>query len=268
MRSPAEGLWVGSDLWAVDLEAVAESADVHAVDRTMAVARAARDDAGGADGVEVLASALDRPVLLGVSEARAAAVGAWTTPGAVRGSVVDIGGGTIDLIAGEDISVAAGGGQLLTAAIATVLGIPNGAADWVKRGPSLRVESPHVVLGEDGQRQFTDDPMSGQAVGSLVVPGPAGWLPFDRAHAPAEWRILRRRILQEVLGANLQRLLRDLRASGDLLVVGGPAGGDETMALFESATPGRSWGRANVAGVLGHRWAVAYGLTLADHIER
>lgn len=134
MRSPGEDPWVGSDLWAVDLAAVAATADVTAADRTIAVARATRDDGGAADALHALATALTCPVLVGVSEAHAAAAGAWTTPGAVRGSVVDIGGGTIDLIVGENVSVAAGGGQLLTAAIATVLGISNGAADWVKIG--------------------------------------------------------------------------------------------------------------------------------------
>jgi sugar (pentulose or hexulose) kinase len=46
-----------------------------------------------------------------------------------------------------------------------------------------------------------------------------------------------------------------------VVVVGGPAGDDEVLAAVARALPeGVAVGRGNVAGSLGHRYAVAYGL--------
>jgi hypothetical protein len=46
-----------------------------------------------------------------------------------------------------------------------------------------------------------------------------------------------------------------------VLVVGGPAGDDEILGCVARALPpGTVVGRADIAGVLGHRHAVAYGL--------
>ena len=48
-----------------------------------------------------------------------------------------------------------------------------------------------------------------------------------------------------------------------LVVVGGPAGDDEALtAVSGLVPPGTVVGRANVAGSLGHRHAVAWGLAL------
>ena len=63
----------------------------------------------------------------------------------------------------------------------------------------------------------------------------------------------------------LGRALREtgLTLPATLVVVGGPAGDDEALtAVSGLVPPGTVVGRANVAGVLGHRHAVAWGLAL------
>ena len=66
------------------------------------------------------------PVHSPVTEPAAARLGALTTPGARDDAVVvDLGAGTIDVIGpGGPSVVAAGAGDLLTAAVAETLGIP------------------------------------------------------------------------------------------------------------------------------------------------
>src|SRR6202035_2696013 len=94
----------------------------------------------GADHAAVLAGLLGCPVRCVLSEPAAARLGACTTPGARADAVVvDVGAGTIDVIAPDGEVVAAGAGELLTVAVAETLGVSRAAADWVKRGPCLRV---------------------------------------------------------------------------------------------------------------------------------
>ena len=74
-----------------------------------------------------------------------------------------------------------------------------------------------------------------------------------------------------VVGGNL-RLTATSDVRGDIVLVGGPAGDDEIVeamhGTMQTAMPGASIGRADVAGVLGHRWAVAYGLVLlSDQVD-
>ena len=79
--------------------------------------------------------------------------GALTTPGAQASAlVIDIGAGTIDVIGPESEVVAAGAGEMLTMAVAVTLGVPLAAADWVKRGSSVRVEAGQRYEAEDGTR--------------------------------------------------------------------------------------------------------------------
>jgi hypothetical protein len=268
------------DLWLVDLAAVGAAVE----GRTTAgscrqVVFAAPGAATGAPGAEgqahIVASSLGVPTRLIGTEAAAARAGALTTPGARPDAVVlDLGAGTLDSVdaggrelvaAGAGELVAAGAGELVTAAVATALGVSRGAADWIKRGPSRRLESPHVLLGEDGRRDFTDRPAPGDAVGALTVPGPAGLLPFSRELSPAEWRALRLRIKRAALGDNLARLVGAMSAGvrgRDVVLVGGVSGDPEILRVLDAALDGAAVGRADVAGELGHRWAVAYGLTL------
>ena len=55
-----------------------------------------------------------------------------------------------------------------------------------------------------------------------------------------------------------------VKGASDVVVVGGPAGDDEILEILGGHAPRSAFGRANVAGILGHRWAVAYGLTMTD----
>jgi hypothetical protein len=269
------------DLFAVDLAAAADTATA----RRGSLGRAALVSSlhrlsSGTDHAAVLAGLLGRPVRCVLSEPAAARLGACTTPGARPDAVVvDVGAGTIDVIAPDGEVVAAGAGDLLTVAVAETLGVPRAAADWVKRGPCVRLDAGLRFEAEDGSRGFLDSPADPAAAGMLAAAGPAGWLPFDRRHSPAEWRAIRLRLKEAVFAANLARALRSLGSLGSqgtlgpdlgqVLIVGGPAGDDELLGVLLRTLPGGvTFGRGNVGGTLagppaGHRHAAALGLALA-----
>ena len=104
-------------------------------------------------------------------------------------------------------------------------------------------------------------------MGCLVAPGPAGFLTFGQNLQPAEWRIMRQGLKQAAIGLNVMRLIRSLEARTgdsnalDLVVVGGPVADDELLPVIGAITGVKGIGRGNVAGILGHRYAVAYGLS-------
>jgi len=267
-----DGETILDDLFAVDLGAAADTATA----RRGSVGRAALVSSlhgltPGADHAAVLAGLLGCPVRCVLTEPAAARLGACTTPGARPDAVVvDVGAGTIDVIAPDGEVVAAGAGELLTVAVAETLGIPRAAADWVKRGPCVRLDGNQRFEAEDGSRGFLDGPADPAAAGMLAAAGPAGWLPFDRGHSPAEWRAIRLRLKEAVFAANLARALRTLgRDLGQVLIVGGPAGDDELLGVLLRTLPeGVTAGRGNVGGTLagpaaGHRHAAALGLALA-----
>jgi hypothetical protein len=253
------------DLWTVDLSVVADSVMTRvggAASRAIGLA-ALHADAPLTDPGPALAERLGVPVHTVASEARAGWIGASSTPGATgEAAVIDLGGGTLDTISPSDAVVAAGGGQLLTLSVAALAGISGAAAEWVKRGPAHRVEAPQILLAEDGSREFLDAPAPAGAIGALVVRGPGGLLPFHRRLAPGEWRALRLRLKVELVGGNVARALRTLSETPDtVVVVGGPAGDEEVLSAVARALPDAvAVGRGNVAGTLGHRYAVAYGL--------
>lgn len=269
------------DLFAVDLAVVAEAATARpgTVGRAILVASLSPPvptgpetrGSGPADThAAQLAAMLSMPVRCLLTEPAAARLGALTTPGARDDAlVIDLGAGTIDVIAVTADVVAAGAGELLTAAIAELLGIPRAAADWVKRGPCLRVDGGRRFEAEDGTRGFLDVAPPVSAVGMLAVTGPGGLLPFDRRHGPGEWRALRIRIKQAVLNENVRRAVRALgQDASQVLVVGGPAGDEELLGVLAgSFPPGVPVGRGNASrrgsAPLGHRYAVALGLALA-----
>jgi hypothetical protein len=268
----ADGQAEVDDLFALDLAAVADAATARRGSLgSAALVASLRRMTEGADHEEVLAGLLGLPVRRTLTEPAAARLGALTTPGARPDAVVvDLGAGTVDVIAPGGEVVAAGAGGLLTAAVAETLGIPRAAADWVKRGPCLRVDGGQRFEAEDGQRGFLDRPAPASAAGMLAVRGPAGLLPFDRRHSPAEWRALRLRLKEAVFAANLRRALATLGgALPQVLIVGGPAGDDELLGVVLRSLPGDvPVGRANVGGTLtgspvGHRYAAAVGLALA-----
>ncbi len=262
------------DLFAVDLAAAAEAATARQGSTGRAVLVAALGRAPGPRAVShavLLSELVGVPVSSPLTEPAAARAGALTTPGARRGAVVvDLGAGTIDVIGPASDVVAAGAGELLTAAVAETLGIPRAAADWVKRGPCLRVDGGQRYEAEDGSRGFLLASAPASAVGMLVVDGPGGLLPFDRRHGPGEWRAIRLRLKQAVLARNFQRAVQTLGADPvQILVVGGPAGDEELLGVLTRSLPdGVAVGRGDVGGTcqgepLGHRYAVALGLALA-----
>ena len=260
------------DLFAVDLAAAADSATARrgSVGRAALVSSLHRLTSGD-DHAAVLADLLGCPVSCVLTEPAAARLGACTTPGARPDAVVvDVGAGTIDVITPDGEVVAAGAGELLTVTVAETLGVPRAAADWVKRGPCVRLDGNQRFEAEDGSRGFLDGPTDPAAAGMLAAAGPAGWLPFDRGHSPAEWRAIRLRLKEAVFAANLARALRTLgRDLGQVLIVGGPAGDDELLGVLLRTLPeGVTAGRGNVGGTLagpaaGHRHAAALGLALA-----
>ena len=262
------------DLFAVDLAAAAEAATARQVSTGRAVLMASLSRADDEDAASVLADLLQVPAHGPVSEPAATRLGALTTPGGRDDAIVaDLGAGTIDVIGSGGSVVAAGAGELLTAAVAEMLGIPRAAANWVKRGPCVRVDGGQRFEGEDGRRGFLDVPAPASAVGMLAVEGPGGWLPFGRHHGPGEWRAIRLRLKQAVLAANFRRAVRTLGQDpvqgAQVLVVGGPAGDEELLGVLARSLPdGVAVGRGDVGGTcpggpLGHRYAVALGLALA-----
>ncbi len=224
------------DLFAVDLAAAAEAATARQGSTGRAVLVASLSRAGDEDAASVLGDLLEVPVNGPVSESAAARLGALTTPGAVDDAVVvDLGAGTVDVIGPGGSVVAAGAGELLTAAVAEMLGIPRASADWVKRRPCVRVDGGQRYEGEDGRRGFLDVPAPASAAGMLAVEGPGGWLPFDRHHSPGEWRAIRLRLKQAVLAGNFRRAVRTLgQDPAQVLVVGGPAGDSAATSSGES----------------------------------
>jgi Diol dehydratase reactivase ATPase-like domain/DD-reactivating factor swiveling domain len=262
------------DLFAVDLAAAAEVATARQGSTGRAVLVASLSRTGDEDAASVLGDLLQVPVHGPVSEPAAARLGALTTPGGRDDAIVaDLGAGTIDVIGSGGSVVAAGAGELLTAAVAEMLGIPRASADWVKRRPCVRVDGGQRFEGEDGRRGFLDVPAPASAAGMLAVEGPGGWLPFDRHHGPGEWRAIRLRLKQAVLAANFRRAVRTLGQDPvqgvQVLVVGGPAGDEELLGVLARSLPdGVAVGRGDVGGTcpggpLGHRYAVALGLALA-----
>ena len=266
-----------ADVWAFDITAALAEKGLRNIGHTrdLAIAQLAKSTTKQEIDLEII---FEVPVSIARSEASAAALGAFTTPGLARDALIlDIGGGTIDIIDGNQVSgaemSAAGAGELLTAAVAHALAISRGAADWIKRGPAQRLESPHVLLGEDGSKAFVDDdkPYPASAMGSLVTPGPAGYLTFGQNVQPAEWRIMRQSLKRIAIGENVARLIRSFNTASDstkvrdVVIVGGPAADDELIPILSQVKGIGGLGRGNVAGILGHRFAVAYGLSqLAD----
>ncbi|MFT5274938.1 MAG: hypothetical protein ACI9J2_001472 [Saprospiraceae bacterium] len=261
-----------TDLWGADLSKILIDHGLRSKSRfrNIVVASVNHQNSGPHEQLEAIFSA---PVSIIESEAAAASIGARTTPGLpINSLILDIGGGTIDLIGKNGIS-AAGAGELLSIAVAEVLNVPKGAADWIKRGPAQRVESPQVLLNEDGTRSFASESerlVPATVLGSLVTPGPSGPLPFGKSLQPAEWRIIRQSLKLEIIANNVARILRSYSDKGnnsfDIVIVGGPAADDELLPVLGRLPMVRGIGRGNVAGKLGHRYAVAYGLTQIEKI--
>jgi hypothetical protein len=218
---------------------------------------------------DALSAALGVPVTRIDSEAEAARAGALTTPGVTPDVVVvDVGGGTVDVVADGHRVMLPGAGQLLTAATAAALDISTSAAEYAKRAEAVTAVTVQLVEDEHGRRRFLDKPIDGRCTGWLLTNAPSGLLPFTSRLSGAEWRSWRLAAKRLVIGGNvttgIERAAPD--ASG-VLLVGGGAGDDELVrAMSEHLGHRVTVGRGNVVGQLGHRFAVAYGLVaLAIH---
>jgi hypothetical protein len=273
------------DVFTVDLAAVADAATARRGRLGRAILVAALRKQPPVEGIpaRTLSGLLGIPVTTPLTEPAAARLGASTTPGMLPGALVaDFGAGTVDVIPPDGEAVVAGAGDLLTAAVAETLGVSRAAADWIKRGPSIRVDGAHRYEAEDGTRGFLDTPAPTAAAGMLAVPGPGGLLPFGvpaENMSPGEWRALRHRLKQATLAASLQRALQAVDGQAgeqaQLLLVGGPVGDDELSGILSrSLSPSLMIGRASVGGTLprgpqaggplAHRHAAALGLALAE----
>jgi hypothetical protein len=267
-RRPVAVRWAGDtyrvdDFFGVDVHATsAPFARPDATLRPGTVAAAMLSADPAVDVADALQCDVEIPVETAASETDAARMGALTTPGASRDSVVvDLGGGTMDVIAAEASHVLAGCGQLVTAAVGAALGIPNALAEWVKRAPSTRIESSYVAITEDGRRTFLDGPARADTVGHLVVDGPAGAVPFTDRFEPQQWAALRRELKAACLGRAAARAGVALTSAPDVIAVGGPAADPEILWALRRCLPREvTVGRGSVATRLGTRYAVAYGL--------
>lgn len=210
-----------------------------------------------------------RPVLMAGAEARAAWVGAHSTPGLPpEVVVVDIGAGTLDVITGEDSVAVAGAGDLITAGVALSLSIPTAVAENAKMHPAVRVETPHLIAREDGVREFAEVAIPGSSVGRLSLVTTHGDLvPLGSRLAPETWHRDRLNIKATVLERGLLRARRVLHggfADDALLLLAG--GGAEDAELVTAAGRFAHLGQvaiADVAGRFGPRCAVAWGLVLS-----
>lgn len=260
------GSTAADDAYGVHLGEVAAAASSRrGTVRTDAVVTALlQREAAETDPAVLLEELLDAPVRVAASEADAGRMGALSTPGApVDALVVDLGGGTIDASDGATCCVVAGAGDMLTRITAEGLDVPSGTAEHAKRGPALHAVAPQVVLDEKGTRSFLTRPAPASAVGALCVHGPVGLVPFSQALGLGEWRSWRLATKRLCLGRNVERAISAIALGRDvsLVLVGGAAGDDEVVATVAEALPaGATVGRGNVAGALGHRWAVAFGL--------
>lgn len=253
------------DVWTVDLREVVNIPGwrADAVASTSMVVASLQGTSGDNLHVDGLSRRWDGEVRVLSSEVAAGRVGALTTPGASADAVVlDLGGGTLDMSSDIAHATVAGCGEMLTVAVADVLEISRGASEWVKRGPARRIDGPQLAIEEDGGRHFLDPPAPPGTVGWLVCQGPGGALPFARHLGGSEWRMLRLALKEAVIGDNVRRVVPE-GARSEIVLVGGPAGDDELVEAVGRAVPGAVIGRADVAGQLGHRWAVAWGLVLA-----
>ncbi|KUI34625.1 diol dehydratase reactivase ATPase-like domain-containing protein [Mycobacterium sp. GA-2829] len=222
---------------------------------------------GGADrpaaDTDALADALGVPVTRIDSEAAAARAGALTTPGVTSDVVVvDVGGGTVDVVADGRRVVLPGAGQLLTTATAAALDISRSAAEYAKRAEALTAVTVQLVEDEHGRRRFLDKAIPGRCTGWLLTAAPSGLLPFTSRLAGSEWRSWRLAAKRLVIGGNvMEGIERVAPAATEVLLVGGGAGDDELVrAVSEQLGREVTVGRGNVRGQLGHRFAVAYGL--------
>ena len=235
--------------------------------RAIAVALLAQGESG--DLVDLLADECPGGARVVARESDAAVLGAATTPGAGHAPfVLDLGGGTVDLLSSEETVSTAGGGDLVTRICAGLLGTDVALAERAKRHRSARVETPFTLHHEDGSRTFLGEPAPPDTLARLCALDGSTLAPLPAPLAPEIWRSLRRAAKRDVLGGNLRRALEavgGLPRGELLLLVGGCATDSEVLDLVAADVEDHdlALARGNVLGRHGPRAAVAVGLVLA-----
>ena len=202
------------------------------------------------------------------SEAEAAALGALTTPGAPPDAAVcDMGGGTLDLVWGDQRLTAAGAGELLTTSVASALGLQprDGRVREAVRLSAHR-GTPHRPLRRRDQRTSSNEVCRWNHSGASAYMRGKTPVPFSDRLAPEEWKSLRLAIKRQVIGANVGRCMKWLEGTPDaLLLCGGAALDAESVRIVSESlrARGTTVGRANIGGSYGPRYGVALGLLLA-----
>lgn len=202
-------------------------------------------------------------------ESDAAIVGASTTPGAGGVPfVIDLGGGTVDLLRADGAVSTAGGGDLVTRICAALLGSDVPLAERAKRHRAARVETPFALHHEDASRSFLGEPAPPHTLARLCALEGRTLLALPAPLAPEVWRGLRQTAKQDVLGRNVRRAIDFVGGvpRGELvLLAGGCAADGEVLDVVAAELEEHdvAVARANVLGRHGPRAAVAVGLVLA-----
>ena len=206
------------------------------------------------------------------SEATAARAGALATPGArADAAVLDLGGGTVDVITGCDEVVGRGRRRPADLVVAALLGASRSAAEWAKRGP-CRPGGGAAAAADRGRRPGVP------GHGGLPRPGRQPRRAGPGRAAPVRPGARARRVAcpapaGQGPGARAERGPRAARARRppprQAVLVGGPAGDDEALAALTAALPatiavGRGdvgWARAQVRGGVRPLPALPAGVT-------
>lgn len=259
-RAPKGTLTHTLDLGEVASQAGIRRGMVAADLRVMSTMRSGTAPTHGCAELEEL---LQVSVVTSGTESEAARAGALTTPGVDEGVVVvDVGGGTVDVVTAELRTTMPGAGQMLTAAAAHALVVSQSIAEYAKRTESKLCVSAQLLEDEHGRREFASPPLNSRNVGWLLTPSPSGLLPFTSRLSLHEWRRWRHVAKELSIAHNVRRGLVHLpEPPNGVLLVGGGAGDDELVRAVSASLDGAvSIGRGDVAGTLGHRFSVAYGL--------
>ena len=221
-----------------------------------------------------------KTIILG-NEALMAGIGALTTPGvSIPFAVVDIGGGSTDIIYISENEIKyhnyAGAGNLLTKLIATELGIDDlMIAEDIKRYPLAKVESFFSLRFEQGNIEFFKEPFEPNAFGKVVILKDGEIDPLETKYTIEEIRNIRRKVKYKVITSNIERGLKHISPTGDIrdipyvVLVGGSILDYEIPQILSDYLAEFSivCGRANILNKYGPNFAVSTGLILTYLIK-
>ena len=236
--------WRGSadidDLWLVDLGALTLPGlrpDALA-DRGRVIA-ALRGQDETSEHIAAFAESWSGEVLTVSSEVEAGRWGALSTNAARPDAlVIDLGGGTVDVSDETHRVTAAGSGDMLTLAVADALGISRGTAEWAKRGPARRIDSPSAASLEDGSRAFLESMAPSCNTSNALHAVKECQVPTLVFSVEMPGRELMTRAICSEAGINLQRIRDGFFNERQLANVAQIAGSLIKSKLFIDETPG------------------------------